>query len=110
IASFGVRNKNNAMLEFYPANKAYAETPLAGFRTFLRLGQGAKRRLYEPFQVNPGSAVTQRLRIRAEEIEIEDMHPGLGLRTRVAFFTLPNENLPGLVRHVTFENIGRKPF
>ena len=31
ISSFGVRNKNGAMLEFYPANKAYAMTPLFGF-------------------------------------------------------------------------------
>ena len=36
ISSFGVRNKNSAMLEFYPANKAYTATPLLGFRTFLR--------------------------------------------------------------------------
>jgi len=108
MASFGVRNKNGAMLEFYPANKAYTQTPLLGFRTFLRLGQGKKIALYEPFQVNPAPKITQRMRIRAEELEIEETNPALGLRIRVAYFTLPDENLPGLVRHVTFENIGRK--
>ncbi len=31
ISSFGVQNKNNAMLEFHAANKAYALTALYGF-------------------------------------------------------------------------------
>ena len=41
ITSFGVRNRDNAMLEFQPANKAYVQTPLQGFRTFFRFGGGA---------------------------------------------------------------------
>jgi len=73
------------------------------------MGKGASLQIYEPFKINPDPQVTQRLRIRPEEIELEETNPALGLRTRVAFFTLPNERLPALVRHVTFENIGRKP-
>jgi len=43
VSSFGVGNKNGAMLEFYPANKAYQTTPLLGFRTFLRIGSTVLR-------------------------------------------------------------------
>jgi hypothetical protein len=105
ISSFGVRDKNGAMLEFYPANKAYALTSLLGFRTFLQT-KDASNTLYEPFQISPGSGYTQRLIVRPEEIEIEEAHQSLGLRVRVVYFTLPQESLPALVRSVTVENIG----
>src|SRR3954469_24043166 len=52
VASFGVRNKDGAMLEFNPATKAYQETPLLGFRSFLRVQQGRSTVFYEPFRVD----------------------------------------------------------
>ena len=110
ISSFGVRDRNGAMLEFQPANKAYALTPLLGFRSFLRIaGTGAgvaDPTLHEPFLTVPAAGVTQRLCVRAEEIEIEETQPALGLRMRVLYFTLPGEDLPALVRQVTLQNIG----
>src|SRR5205814_5660465 len=51
IASFGVRNKDSAMLEFNPATKAYQDTPFLGFRTFLRVREGRNVLFYEPFQM-----------------------------------------------------------
>lgn len=109
ISSFGVRDKNGAMLEFHPANKAYALTSLHGFRSFFKMAGPDGTVLHEPFQPGAGVGVTQRLSIRTEEIEIEETHPALGLRAQVVYFTLPNENLPALVRRVTVENIGSKP-
>jgi hypothetical protein len=106
ISSFGVRDRNSAMLEFHPANKAYALTPLLGFRSFFRISGVSGATLYEPFLSDPASGATQLLCVRAEEIEIEETHPALGLRMRVVYFTLPGENLPALVRQVTLENIG----
>ena len=108
ISSFGVRDRNSAMLEFHPANKAYALTPLLGFRTFIRIADAHGSTLHEPFLTNPASGVTQRLCVRAEEIEIEETHAALGLRLRVVYFTLPGENLPALVRQVTLHNIGSR--
>lgn len=109
ISSFGVRDKNGAMLEFHAANKAYALTSLLGFRTFIRLDSIRGAVLYEPFQM-PGAlsqaGVTQTLIVRPEEIEIEEVNRPLGLRVRVVYFTLPFENLPALVRRATVENIG----
>ena len=114
ISSFGVRDRNGAMLEFHPANKAYALTSLLGFRTFFRIAGPAGATLHEPFLAGltggpssgPSGEVTQRLCVRAEELEIEELHPVLGLRMRVVYFTLPGENLPVLTRQVTVENIG----
>jgi len=104
ISSFGIRNKNSAMLEFYPADKAYGMTPWLGFRTFFRI----RGSVYEPFKVQPDANMRQILRIRAHEIEMEETHRVLGLRTTVVIFGVPNQNAPALVRQVCVENIGRK--
>ena len=106
IASFGVRDKNGAMLEFHAADKAYALTGGLGFRSFFKIDTVQGKRLYEPFQSGASAGVEQRLSIRPEEIEIVETHASLGLRVRVLYFTLPNENLPALVRRVTVENLG----
>ncbi len=37
ISSFGLRDKNGAILEFYPANLAYLYNSKIGFRTFVRV-------------------------------------------------------------------------
>ena len=103
MASFGVRDREAAMLEFHPANKAYALTGLLGFRTFVRL-EGAAPAIYEPF--GPAAGAGQRLTVRAHEIEIEDADATQGLRTRVVYHTLPDNDLPALVRLVEITNIG----
>ncbi|MDP3589484.1 MAG: hypothetical protein Q8R54_02985, partial [Methylobacter sp.] len=61
IASFGVRNKDGAFLEFFPADKAYQLTPSRGFRTFLKITDGNKILTHEPFQRGAGPEVKQRL-------------------------------------------------
>ena len=106
ISSFGVRDRNGAMLEFHPANKAYALTPLLGFRTFIRTARSGVPVCHEPFQATRDPNVRQRLTIRPHEIELEEIHTALNLRIQVLYFTLPNENLPALVRRVTLHNIG----
>jgi len=109
VSSFGVRDRNGAMLEFHPANKAYALTPLLGFRTFIRHRGIAGPTLYEPFQAQTEFDTRQRLTVRPHEIEIEETHDELGLRVNVVYFTLPSESLPALVRRVTVQNIGHVP-
>ena len=109
ISSFGVRDRNSAMLEFFPANKASVLTPLLGFRTFLKTAEENGSTCHEAFlpetQVSSNNALTQRLCVRPEEIEIEQTLHALGLQINVVYFTLPNENLAALVRHVTVRNI-----
>ena len=109
IASFGVRDKNGAMLEFHAANKAYALTPLHGFRTFLKVTSAQTCTHYEPFQYPCADGVTQTLSIHPHEICIEERHTALGLAIRVVYFGLPNETLPALVRQVSIENTSATP-
>lgn len=109
VSSFGARNRDGAMLEFQPANRAYMLTPLHGLRTFLRLHDAAGAHMYEPFLPGAPAQVTQTLRVRAGEIEIEERHPQLGLTVRVVTFTLPGEPLPCLIRRVSVRNDGPAP-
>lgn len=45
ISSFGVQDKNHCIMEFDAAQQAYKNTPIKGFRTFLKIDN----KYYEPF-------------------------------------------------------------
>ena len=108
IASFGIENKDNPIMEFEPANKAYQTTPYTGFRTFLKLKRGADAALYEPFAPwNAGDEA--RMCIGMNELELQARSAAHGLQTNVLYFTLPGEPFAGLVRQVTVTNIGDEP-
>ena len=104
VASFGVRNKDGAFLEFYPADKAYQLTASRGFRTFLRITDSSGTVTHEPFQRGAGNDVRQRLYVTPHEVGVEEIHPGLGLGIRADVFTLPEAPLAGLVRRVQLDN------
>src|SRR5512139_2413135 len=82
VASFGVRNKDGAFLEFYPADKAYQLTPSRGFRTFLRIADGDRILTHEPFQRGSGQDVSQRLYITPHEVGVKEINPQLGVSIR----------------------------
>lgn len=110
IASFGTKDKNHAILEFFPANKAWQLTPLQGFRTFIKLYQGKKIIFYEPFQnglANLGFNLTNQMRITAYDLKLEEYNLSLGLKINVEYFTIPNDSYAGLVRIVTIKNTTR---
>ncbi|MFI3186283.1 MAG: hypothetical protein QX198_09925 [Methylococcaceae bacterium] len=104
VASFGVRNKDGAFLEFFPADKAYQLTPSRGFRTFLKIADGNKILTHEPFQRGAGSAVKQRLYVTPHEVGVEEINPCLGFNIRADMFTLPLAPLAGLLRRVEIVN------
>ena len=107
IASFGIRDKDNAIAEFLPANRAYAETPFRGFRTFIKAVGGKSIEFYEPFQnhlFGQKFEATQWLHVRPWGFSIEERNMSLGLEVNVDYFTLPNEPFGALVRKVTFKN------
>ncbi len=109
ISSFGVGNKDGAMMEFFPANKAYAATPLLGFQTFIRVEGPHGPTLYEPFGSHPQKGIQQWMRIRPHEIDLEEVNPHLHLRVRMVAYNAPSEKLPVLVRRIEIENLGNKP-
>ena len=103
IASFGVESKDQPIVEFQPANKAYQLTSTLGFRTFLKLGS----QHYEPFA--PATAIDRSMFIGMNELELQEVNQPIGLQTNVVYFTVPQENFAGLVRQVTFKNISAQP-
>jgi len=108
IASFGVENKDNPIMEFEPANKAYQATPYTGFRTFLKLTRGAETAFYEPF--SPWHAADEsQMSIGMNDLELQAICARLGLRTNVLYFTLPGEPFCALIRQVTVANTGDEP-
>jgi hypothetical protein len=108
ISSFGVKNKDGAMLEFNPATKAYQDTPFLGFRTFLRLQDAKKTVIYEPFQATTDESIQQVLYIRPHEIELQEKNERLGITLSIIVFNVPNEPLPLLVRDISLYSHGRR--
>lgn len=111
VSTFGVNNKDSAVMEFQPANAAYRRTPLEGFRTFLRLRRpGGKTVFYEPFREGPlPEGRRQSMRVSPAELSIEETDPALGVRVRVRYATLPGEPLAALMRSVRVENLSPEP-
>lgn len=104
VASFGVRNKDGAFLEFFPADKAYQLTSSRGFRTFLKISDGDNVSTHEPFQRGAGPDTKQRLSVSPHEVGVEEVNPNLGLSLRADMFTLPEASVAGLVRRVEIVN------
>ncbi|MCF7895050.1 MAG: hypothetical protein K9L69_02810, partial [Candidatus Omnitrophica bacterium] len=106
ISSFGLRDKDGAISEFYPANKAYSLTPYFGFRTFIK---DSKDNFYEPFSIEKKSLkVSQDMAISSGCLELTDKNLKLGLQTDVKYFTLPNQAAGTLARKVTFKNLSKR--
>lgn len=111
IASFGTKDKDHAILEFFPANKAWQLVSLQGFRTFIKLSTGKKFILYEPFHngfTNLGYNLTNRMRITSYGLTLEEYNLSLGLSVEVEYFTIPNDSYSALARIVTVKNLSTK--
>jgi hypothetical protein len=107
IASFGVSDKDHAIVQFYPANRSYEMTSLRGFRTFLKVTQRKETHYYEPFQSNlPHSKfdTTQSMRVQSHGFGIEESNHSLGLDVKVSYFGIPGEPFAGLARKVVIQN------
>jgi hypothetical protein len=99
ISSFGLKDKNGAILEFYPANLAYLYVSKIGFRTFIKTNQG----VFESF-LPENDIPKRRMEITQSEFSLIENNPNTGLETSVTYFGLPNESVAGLVRMVDIKN------
>jgi len=97
VSSFGVQDKDGAIMEFFPAHQAYQYTPLTGFRTFLRVNG----RFVEPFA---RAKAGQRMIADMNELIIEEDSREDGLFVSVRYNTLPEERCAALMRAVTIKN------
>ncbi|AOZ92531.1 cellobiose phosphorylase [Paenibacillus crassostreae] len=108
VCSFGIRDKNSAIMEFSPASITYKSVAANGFRTFIKIA--GKEDIYEPFQsARPDTQASRTMRISPNGLMIEEIHAGHGLKTTVHYFHLPNDDYAALVRQVEIVNIGNKP-
>lgn len=102
IAGFGLRDKNGAIMEFFPANAAYRYVDKIGFRTFVKC-DGQVTEIF-------GTAAGNRkrfMRIAPSEVSIVEKNYDLALDIVVTYFILPEAEFAGLVRTLTIEN--RRP-
>ncbi|ADL41453.1 hypothetical protein COB47_0077 [Caldicellulosiruptor obsidiansis OB47] len=107
IVSFGTKNKDGAILEFLPADRAYRLASTHGFRTFLKLN---KNLFYEPFQIeNLLYFAKSKMSIFADHLEICEENSNLGIKAEVRYYTLANKNVASLVRELKIVNVSEKP-
>ena len=106
VASFGVADKDHAIMEFEAANKAYQRVPTQGFRTWIRTRGDGQPSVHEPFR---------RLRRVSEDDNRpfkqtfwKKRPPILALKPALLFYS-PRENFGALVRKVTITNQNKNP-
>ncbi len=99
VNSFGVHDKNHAIMEFNPANTAYENTPVKGFRTFIKVNG----EVFEPFSGYDDNH-KRTFFIKENCFWIEDVNSRTGIKTVVKYFLMPCESYGALVRNVTITN------
>jgi len=112
IASFGVESKKNAILEFFPANKAWQFASRRGFRTFIKSINDKENSCYEPFRnqlQNQQTLLERKMFISPEDFSVQEDNRTIGLKIEAKYFTMSNEPLGCLVRNLTIKNISNKP-
>ena len=110
IVSFGTRDKDHSILEFFPANRAWQLVSLQGFRTFIKVTSGKKTVFYEPFHngfSNLGFNLNNSMSITSFDLKIEENNLSLGLKVKIEYFNIPNDSYAGLARIVTIQNLSR---
>jgi len=110
ISSFGTKDKDHAILEFYPANKAWSTTPILGFRSFIKIASGKKSAYYEPFQnipANQNFEISNLMSITSYDLKLQEENKTLSLLTNVEYFTIPNDNFGALCRIITIKNTSK---
>lgn len=110
LATFGVNNKDCAILEFIPANRAYRQTTTHGFRTFIKIkdlktGEVAYHEPFRPIIDDGRKTIKQKMLITSYDFKLEEINEDLGIKVEVMYCTLPGEFLSALLREVRITNI-----
>ncbi len=102
ITSFGIKDKDEPILEFFPANTSYQYVDKYGFRSFVRV----EDQYFEPFTVNTEDDVERNMYISREHFSIEEINKSRKINYKVTYFGLTGEPVAGLVRTVEVKNLG----
>lgn len=98
ICSFGTEDKQNPIMEFFPAHTSYQIVKRMGFRTFIKV-DGC---FYEPFSSDDYVSI---MYVGNNELELSETNEKLGLKVNVLYYVLPNEKIGALTRQVTVTNL-----
>ena len=101
VVSFGIENKDKAIMEFYPAHEAYRTVKTTGFRTFIKK-DGV---VTESFR---DENVPHSMNIYKNSLELTEDNSVTGVKTEVTYFTLPEERVGALMRMLTVTNTSDK--
>ncbi|SFO01076.1 hypothetical protein [Proteiniclasticum ruminis] len=104
ITSFGVRDKNEPIQEFFPANTSYQYVDRYGFRSFVKVDG----EVYEPFAVSSQDEVQRDMLISRGHFSIVEVNKTREITYKVTYFGLVNEPVAGLVRKVEIINEGSR--
>ncbi|HRS29706.1 MAG TPA: cellobiose phosphorylase [Bacilli bacterium] len=104
ITSFGVKDKNGAILEFNPAAIAYEKVQTQGFRTFLK----ANGHFIEPFTKLGFGQQIRKMRLTSTHLLLEETDKDQKYLITVEYFTLPEAPLGALMRTLTFKNLANR--
>ncbi|MBE6072083.1 MAG: hypothetical protein E7208_09010 [Clostridium butyricum] len=104
ISSIGIRDKDNCIMEFFPANEAYKMVYINGFRTFIKIETDKNEKIIEPFSVDRENNISRTLKIKNNELKLIEMNRKLNIKTTVTYFTIPNEKFSALGRKVEIVN------
>lgn len=107
ISSFGIDNKDSAISEFLPANRAYQQTPLQGFRTFLKIKENSENKVLEPFS-DSTDVIEETMKIGMNSLELKWEHPTEKLQITIKYYSLPDAPIGALIRDVKIENMNDK--
>ncbi len=102
MGSFGVRDKDGVIMEFFPANVMYRNIERQGFRTFIR----KDGKVHEAFSSASDDSCVRSLSIGQNLIRISENNAALGLNITVTYFTMPGESFAAMVRKVEIERTG----
>ena len=97
VASFGVNNKDNHIMEFYPAHTSYQLVKRTGFRTFLKIDGS----YFEPFKEELDSDT---MNIYMNGLSLVQKSEDKKVTTSVDYTALPGEEIGALLRVVTIKN------
>ncbi len=103
VCSFGVRDKNHCIIEFYPANQSYQQVFNKGFRTYIK----ANGTVFEPFSPHTKNEKAK-MKVNACGFSIESVNSEHGIKVTVDYFTVPMESFAALVRRVKITNVSDK--
>ena len=95
VCSFGIQDKDHAIMEFSPAHVAYQNVQRTGFRTFIK----TEGRVTEAFA---GADADMEIRPNALVIRWENA----GFRVEARYFVVPECPVGALARRVTVTNLG----